>query len=166
MPREGTEGSDYYSATTVDQIAAQHARKDTPLPSLELATELLPGRRLRQRYAASTELPVVGTPTMPLPTEADPRVVFERLFGDGGSAGRRSAQRGRNRAFSTRSRETSPGSSGGRRRRPPTRRRVPDSVREIERRIQKAEQQGERAPSCRRSNGRLAVPASWDDTPS
>src|SRR5689334_829935 len=27
-----------------------------------------------------------SSPTTPLPTEANPRVVFERLFGDGGSA--------------------------------------------------------------------------------
>jgi hypothetical protein len=36
-----TEGSDYYLGTTVDQIAAQHIGKETRLPSLELAMDLL-----------------------------------------------------------------------------------------------------------------------------
>ena len=33
-----------------------------------------------------------STPTTPLPTEANPRVVFERLFGDGGTAAERKAE--------------------------------------------------------------------------
>ena len=36
-----TESTDYYLGTTVDQIAAKHIGKDTRLPSLELAMDLL-----------------------------------------------------------------------------------------------------------------------------
>src|SRR6185436_7090186 len=36
-----TEGNDYYLGTTVDQIVAQRLGKDTPLPSLELGTDLM-----------------------------------------------------------------------------------------------------------------------------
>ena len=36
-----TEGSDYQLGTTVDQIAAQAIGKETPLPSLEIGTDLL-----------------------------------------------------------------------------------------------------------------------------
>src|ERR1041384_7162686 len=36
-----TESSDYYLGTTVDQVAAQHIGKETRLPSLELAMDLL-----------------------------------------------------------------------------------------------------------------------------
>jgi len=36
-----TEGSDYELGTTVDQIAAQRIGKETPLPSIELAIDLL-----------------------------------------------------------------------------------------------------------------------------
>src|SRR5262245_16307407 len=36
-----TESSDYESGTTVDQIAAKHVGADTPIPSLELGTDLI-----------------------------------------------------------------------------------------------------------------------------
>ena len=44
-----------------------------------------------------------SSPTTPLPTENNPRVVFERLFGDGGTSAQRLAQvRERTKAFSIR----------------------------------------------------------------
>jgi len=83
-----TEGSDYELSTTVDQIAAKYLGKDTRLPSLELAMDLLtPVGNCDNGYACVYQNNLSwSSPTTPLPSEANPRVVFERLFGDGGSA--------------------------------------------------------------------------------
>ena len=82
------------------------------------------------------------TPTTPLPMEINPRKVFERMFGQGGSAGRaRRRARRRTAASSTRSRSRSAACSAASARK--DRATVNDyleSVREIERRIQIAEQ--------------------------
>jgi len=83
-----TEGSDYRLGTTVDQIAAKQLGQDTRLPSLELAMDLLaPIGSCDNGYACVYQNNLSwSSPTTPLPAEANPRVVFERLFGDGGSA--------------------------------------------------------------------------------
>ena len=67
------------SPTSADQAAAAHIGQDTPLPSLELALE-------------SGESIAYRTPTTPLPMETNPRVVFERLFGDGSTPEERAAR--------------------------------------------------------------------------
>jgi hypothetical protein len=67
------------SPTSADQVAAAHIGQETPLPSLELALE-------------SGESIAYRTPATPLPMETNPRVVFERLFGDGSTAEERSAR--------------------------------------------------------------------------
>ena len=88
-----TEGADYELATTVDQIAAKQLGKQTPLPSLELAVDATTpigacDGGMSCIYETSLSW---SSPTTPLPAEANPRVVFERLFGDGGSAADRLA---------------------------------------------------------------------------
>jgi hypothetical protein len=160
-----TEGSDYYLGTTVDQIAAQHIGKETALPSLELGTELLAQVGGCDNGLSCTYQNCLSwaSPTMPLAPEADPRALFERLFGDGGTPAERSLERRRNRSLldavseSIARLEREVGASD----------RVLvgeylDSVREIERRIQKAEEdRGATAlPELERP---LAVPALWDD---
>ena len=89
-----TEGSDYRLGTTVDQLAAQQIGKDTPIPSLELGTDLIAQvGNCDNGYACAYQNNLSwASPEVPLPTEADPRVVFERLFGDGGTAERRRAE--------------------------------------------------------------------------
>jgi hypothetical protein len=79
--------------TTADQIAASVLGKDTRLPSLELALES-PTSIACDSGADCFYSNTVSwrTPTVPLPAEIHPRVVFERLFGDGGSADQRMAQ--------------------------------------------------------------------------
>jgi hypothetical protein len=67
------------SPTSADQVAAAHIGQETPLPSLELALE--GGESIAYR-----------TPTTPLPMETNPRVVFERLFGDGSTPEERAAR--------------------------------------------------------------------------
>ena len=67
------------SPTSVDQVAARHVGQDTPLPSLELALE------------AGSSISYL-TPRTPLPMETNPRVVFERLLGDGSTPAERAAR--------------------------------------------------------------------------
>jgi hypothetical protein len=67
------------SPTSADQIAAAYIGQETPLPSLELALEA--GESIAYR-----------TPTTPLPMETNPRIVFERLFGDGSTPEERAAR--------------------------------------------------------------------------
>jgi hypothetical protein len=80
-------------STTADQLAAAQIGKDTRLPSLELALES-PTSIACDSGADCFYSHTVSwrTPTTPLPAEIHPRVVFDRLFGDGGSATQRQAQ--------------------------------------------------------------------------
>jgi hypothetical protein len=102
------------------------------------------------------------TPTTPLPTENNPRVVFERLFGDGGTPGQRLAEMRRKRSLLD-----SVSDDMARLQRligAADRARVTeylDAVREVERRIQKAEQRGgeSAAPTLDRP---LGIPERFD----
>jgi hypothetical protein len=77
--------------TTLDQIAAAELGKDTPLRSIEITLEpyLQGSCDAGDCFFASTIS--WASPTTPLPMENHPRVVFERLFGDGGTAAQRRA---------------------------------------------------------------------------
>jgi hypothetical protein len=160
-----TEGSDYELATTVDQIAAKQMGRDTPIPSLELGTDLIAQiGSCDNGFACAYQNNLSwSSPTTPLPTEADPRVLFERLFGDGGSAKDRRAELRKNRSILDWVTEDM--ARLQRRLGAGDRTRVDqyiDSVREVERRIQKAEQQtGESTlPDLDRP---ASVPAEWED---
>ena len=137
-----TESTDYYLGTTVDQIAAKQIGKDTQLPSLELAMDLLAtvGQCDNGYACVYQNNRSWSSPTTPLPAEAHPRIVFERLFGEGGTpAERRIALKKRASLldgvaedFSRLRRQLGPAD----------RTRVSgylESIREVERRIQKAE---------------------------
>src|SRR5262249_48156295 len=82
-----TESSDYYLGTTVDQIAAQQIGRDTQLPSLEMCMDMLQlAGQCDNGYACVYQNNLSwSSPTTPLPAEAHPRLVFETLFGEGGS---------------------------------------------------------------------------------
>ncbi len=90
-PREGQEP---YGGVTVDQIAAAHLGQDTPLPSLEVSTEGRTGNggACDRNYGCSYSATIsFRTPTTPLPMESDPRKLFERLFGQGDTPQERTA---------------------------------------------------------------------------
>jgi uncharacterized protein DUF1552 len=89
-----TEGADVQNGVSADQIAAQHLGRDTALPSLELALDLnyLAGNCENGYACVYMNTLSWSSPTTPLPTENNPRVVFERLFGDGGTSAQRLAQ--------------------------------------------------------------------------
>lgn len=82
-----TESSDYHLGTTVDQIAAKRLGQKTQLPSIELAMDLLNNAgQCDNGYACVYQNNLSwSTPTTPLPAEAHPRLVFENLFGEGGT---------------------------------------------------------------------------------
>jgi hypothetical protein len=150
-----TDGADIRAGTTIDQIAAAKIGQDTLLPSLELAIEDYSGLVGSCDVGFScTYMNTIAwrTPTSPLPMEINPRVVFDRMFGDGASVKERleriETQRSILDAIAGQVRRLQ-GDLGTR-----DRNRVAeylDAVREIERRIQLAEQQA--------SNPNLDVPA-------
>ena len=83
-----TESSDYYLGITVDQIAAKRLGQHTQLPSLELAMDMQENAgQCDNGYACVYQNYLSwSSPTTPLPAEAHPRLVFEMLFGEGGSS--------------------------------------------------------------------------------
>ena len=96
-----TEGADVYNGISADQIAAPVLGKDTPLPSLELSLDLnyLVGNCGNGYSCVYMNTLAWRSATTALPTENNPRAVFERLFGDGGSAAQRLAQARENRSI-------------------------------------------------------------------
>ena len=92
---KATQGVDAYAGVTADQIAAQQIGQDTVLPSMELATEDhsgLIGSCDRDYGCIYMNTLSWRTPTTPMPMEINPRKVFERMFGQGGSATERLAR--------------------------------------------------------------------------
>jgi hypothetical protein len=133
-------GAQAHLGVSVDQLAAMHIGQDTPLPSLELSIEeavLACEATFSCAYRNSISW---KSPTQPLPMQNNPRLVFEKLFGDGGSDAERRSRRQDTRSLldsvmgqlATLHKDLPPGD----------RRRLDEyleDVREIERRIQRAE---------------------------
>ena len=140
-----TQGVDAYAGVTADQIAAQQIGQESLLPSLELATEdnsALIGACDRDYGCIYMNTLSWRTPTTPLPMEINPRKVFERLFGSGGSPEERAARIKEDRSILDQI--TQDAGSMQRTLGAKDQAMVKDyleSVREIERRIQKAGQQ-------------------------
>jgi len=125
----------------VDQIAAQHIGQETQLPSLEMSMDLLQTvGQCDNGYACVYQNNLSwSSPTTPLPAEAHPRLVFESLFGEGGSLAERQAALRKKASLLDFFNEDI--SKLKRKLGPQDRSRVAhylDSVREVERRIQKA----------------------------
>ena len=87
IPFKITNGADVYAETSMDQIVAQETSKETQIASLELGIEsnAMVGNCDGGASCAYTNTIAWRTPTTPLPIENDPRAVFERLFGTSGS---------------------------------------------------------------------------------
>ena len=140
-----TQGVDAFAGVTADQIAAQQIGQDSLLPSLELATEdnsALIGACDRDYGCIYMNTLSWRTPTTPLPMEINPRKVFERLFGSGGSAEERAARIKEDRSIL----DQITADAGALQKTLGAKDRAMvgdylESVREIERRIQKAGQQ-------------------------
>ena len=161
-PKE-TEGADVRAGMTADQIAAAQLGRETPLPSLELAIDrdFLVGNCENGYSCIYMNTIAWRTPTTPLPMENNPRVVFERLFGEGGSTAERRTQFRKDRSILDAiaddlhrlEREVGAGD----------RARVTqylDAVRAIERRIQLSERSDAELPSLDRPVG---IPESYTE---
>jgi len=160
-----TEGNDYELATTVDQIAANQLGKETAIPSLELSTDLIAqvGNCDNGLACAYQNNLSWSSPKTPLPAEADPRVVFERLFGDGGNVQDRQSELRKNRSildWVTSDMARLQGKLGAGDRTTVT--SYLDSIREVERRIQKAEERSAESPLPPLDRP-SSVPAVWED---
>ena len=83
-----TEAEDFACGTTIDQVLARKIGQSSPFPSLEFATEDFTGYvgGCTPGYSCAYHDSIAwASPTTPLPMEINPRVAFERMFGDGGS---------------------------------------------------------------------------------
>src|SRR3954454_7071636 len=96
-PRK-TAGADVYVGTTIDQMIAQRIGQENLMPSMQLAVED-PGANSSncgEGYSCTyTNTISWSSPTQPLPMELNPQVIFERMFGDGGTPAQRAARRKR-----------------------------------------------------------------------
>jgi hypothetical protein len=156
-----TDGADIRAGVTIDQIAARKIGQETPLPSLELAIEDFSGLVGSCDVGFSCAyMNTISwrTPTTPLPMEINPRVVFDRMFGDGATAAERleriEQQRSILDAVTGQVHKLERGLGAN------DRNRVAeylDTVREIERRIQLSEKQNQ--------NSALEVPQSPSGIP-
>jgi Protein of unknown function (DUF1552) len=161
-----TEGSDLHAGISVDQVIASKFRKETALPSLELA--ILPnsvtgGCDTGYSCAYGTTL-AWSSPTTPLPTQSSPRLVFEQLFGDGGPASQQlAAARTKNSILDSAIQEMArlQMKLG-----PADRSTVSDYLdvlREVERRIQQTEAKNAQSPLPEYERPGIGVPERFDD---
>jgi hypothetical protein len=160
-----TEAEDVHANTTIDQVVAQQIGQDTPLPSLEVATEDFTGYvgGCSPGFSCSYLNTISwSSPTTPLPMEINPRAVFERLFGAAGTTAQRQARMRKEQSIldsvaqEASSLEPSLGAHD--------RVRMTDyldNLREIERRIQKQEARG--ALNIEAPDAPIGVPDSFDE---
>ena len=160
-----TEGADIQAATTIDQIVARKVGTETQLASLELSTEAtdLVGNCGGAGYSCVyIDTLCWRSPTTPLPLENNPRTVFEQLFGDGTTAAERSRQLRENRSILDAVTRELAGFQ--RKLGAADRTRVNEyleAIREIERRIQRAEQQSDLNLSL--PDRPIGIPESWEE---
>jgi hypothetical protein len=160
-----TDGPDFRAGTSLDQVVAAQIGQDTIFPSLEVATEDFTG--LQGTCDPGYSCAYMNTlcwrsPTSPLPMEINPRVVFERLFGGGATAEARLTRMRTDRSIldfvvdDLRELENGLGASD--------RGRLDEyltHVREIERRIERAEAQAHTQPDVPPEP--VGVPESYDE---
>ncbi len=147
---------------TIDQIVAQKLGQDTPLPSLETAIEEN-GLNCGSGYGcAYTNTIAWKTPTLPLPMEHNPQVLFEKLFGEGSTPEERLARK--QQSHSLLDSVTNEIASLNLELPASDRARLADyldDVREIERRIQKAEEQTPK--DLKLPAAPVGIPEAFDD---
>jgi hypothetical protein len=161
-----TEGADILNGVSMDQIAAREFAKETQLASLELGLEMneIAGSGEDGYSAAYSGALAWRTPSEPLAVEADPRAVFERLFGASDSTDRASMMLRTRRNRSILDSVTEELGALNRGLGPRDRVKLSEyleSIRDLERRIQRAEEQSSRElPTVARPSG---VPDSYEE---
>jgi uncharacterized protein DUF1552 len=149
---------------SIDQLIAKKIGRDTLLPSIELAIEDPGNNTGACNYGYScayTNSIAWVSPTQPLPHQINPRKVFQRLFGDGSTPEERSASIQVDRSILDKIiRNVGPLRNklgAGDRVRLES---YLDDIREIERRLEKAEKASVEAPN---SDVPFGVPSSFDE---
>ena len=166
VPGHMTDGTGIRSGTSIDQLLGQELGKQTQLSSLELGLDSrdFAGSCDAGFACAYTNTISWRTPTTPLPMENNPRVVFERLFGDSGTTDPaiRQARIAEDRSIldsvTDKVDDLQRGLGTGDRRKIA---QYLDAVRDVERRIQRAEEQSDRdLPLVQQPAG---VPEAFDE---
>ena len=160
-----TEGADIEAGTSIDQMAAAKIGTDTPLRSLQLSLdhENIVGSCENGYSCVYQHTYSWSDPTTPMPMESNPRAVFERLFGEGGSPKEQAARLERDRSVL----DLAMADMARLQKRLGVRDRVMvdeylDSVRDVEQRIQRAERQSKVSPMPI-ADPPVGVPDSFDD---
>ena len=134
-----------HAGVTVDQVIADQIGQDTPMRSLELATEDFTGwiGGCDPSYSCAYMNTISWkNATTPMPMEINPRSVFERMFGRPGTAAQRKARMATDRSVLDSLLEELGGLKKGLNGKDANRLNdYTENVREIEQRIQKAELQ-------------------------
>jgi len=145
-PRGGRNEIEIFADVSIDQLLARHFSKETQVASLELAMDAPAnaGACTGNLSCVYTHTLSWRSPTQPLPVEYNPRAVFERLFGDSGRTdwSAREARMLQHKSIldsvtaklSTLKRELGPRDQN-------KVNEYTDAIRDVERRIQKAEEQ-------------------------
>ncbi|MEO8099295.1 MAG: DUF1552 domain-containing protein [Acidobacteriota bacterium] len=161
-----TQGLDAFAGITADQIAAQHIGQDTVLPSMELAIEdysALIGACDRDYGCIYMNTLSWRTPTTPMPMEINPRKVFERMFGQGGTAAQRLARKQQDQSVldairaDAKSLQLTLGAQDN-----TTLNEYMENLREIERRVERAGQQTS-DPTLALPEAPAGIPYSYED---
>jgi Protein of unknown function (DUF1552) len=162
-----TQGVDAYAGVTADQIAAGAIGQDTLLPSMELATEDhsgLIGACDRDYGCIYMNTLSWRTHTTPMPMEINPRKVFERMFGQGDSVEARLQRRAEDRSILDAVTDQATGlqkTLGGH-----DRKKLDDyleGVREIERRLSRAESHMAQNPDLVIPEAPAGIPFAYPD---
>ena len=160
-----TAGEDVRAGVTVDQVIAARIGGDTPMRSLELATEDFTGwiGGCDPVYSC-TYMNTISwkNETTPLPMEINPRLVFERLFGRPGSTAERKARMVTDRSILDSVQDEIHGLQRGLGRRDVLRLNgYLEDVREVEQRTQRAEKQSSTSVSV--PDAPVGIPEEYED---
>ena len=151
-----------HAGMTMDQVLAEHIGQDTPLPSIELAIEEV-GLNCGSGYGCAYYNTISWrTATLPLPMENSPQVVFERLFGDGSNSAQRLSRKKQDGSILDS--VTDKVARLQAKLDPSDRVRLGeylDDIREIERRIQKAQEQS--ATELNVPEAPVGIPEAFED---
>jgi hypothetical protein len=161
-----TEGSDVYVGTSMDQLYVQQFGQDTPIPSMQLSIEPVDqsGGCAYGYACVYTDTISWASPTEPLPMVRDPRMVFEQLFGAGGTPEQRAARRVTDRSIL----DMLMGQMAGLRSQigAADRQRLDQyasNIREIEQRIQRIEERNMSGEERELPGAPAGVPDAWDE---
>jgi uncharacterized protein DUF1552 len=167
LPPKTTRGAAVQAGISMDQLAARELGRGTQLPSLELSLESSEqaGTCADNLSCSYSNTIAWRSPTMPLTTENNPRAVFERLFGDSNSTepGYQLARIAEKRSLLDSVSEKIAGFESGLG--SADRARLSEyieAVREVERRLEKAEAQS-RSGEAVATNQPYGIPESYEE---